>query len=187
MPTNSATTATYHLWTKRNSPAVVVGDDVRFAGSVRGYLTKPPILFTSTGESSFRLGGNRRIAPNRHILESAEGDVLAVFRTKRVTSPLETRATAILDADGGEIATLGVRGDRFRNRLEAAFKDDYQLTMHGGQAGSLGRCSATHGTQPGPVGRCRRFLTCPADLDARIAAGILFYWLSVMEPSKSVG
>lgn len=187
MRNESTATTTYHLWTDRNAPAIVVGDSVRFEGSVRGYVTKPPILFRSTGDPSFRLGGNRRIAPSRHILESPGGEVLAVFKTKRVQSPIDTRATSILDSDGSEIATLVLEGDSLWSRLRAAFRDDYLLMTNGQLVGSLGRCSTTPETKPEPAGRCRRFLTCPANLDARIAAGILVYWLSVMEPSKSFG
>ena len=86
MPDDRTTPASYRLWTGRNgnSTLVITSLELRFDGSLRrGYLTRPPIVCRRDGgEVAFQFGGNRRVAPSRHLLEAA-GETLAVFEKNR--------------------------------------------------------------------------------------------------------
>lgn len=108
------------------------GLDLRGEGR-RGYLTLPPLEFCEAdGVVAARFGGNRRIAPSRHILQSPDGRVLANFGTHLVASVVETRGTIATDSEGNErcaLVPVETEVTGIRNTLAAAVDGGYILTV----------------------------------------------------------
>lgn len=180
------------------------GLDLRGAGR-RGYLTLPPLEICDTGGVATALfGGNRRVAPTRHVLTSPDGRVLATFGTHLIARVVDTRRTIVTDAGGDELCTLvpveaGVSG--VRDTLAAALDGGYILTRRGEIIGRLGAVRVqARGRIVGravdlarqAVRRVRNItsehvtgvLESEIQLDPLLAAAILLYKRSVLDPSR---
>ncbi len=86
----------------------VTGPGVEFGGvGRRGYLTLPPIeIYDAHSVVTAFFGGNRRIAPTRHVLTSPDGRLLATFGTRPMGRVVDRRRTIVTDDDGDELCTL---------------------------------------------------------------------------------
>ena len=181
---------TFELWADRKGArlAIVSPDGRRFEGPLpRGYLTKPAITFHLDGEPSFHLVGNRRIAPNRHILSAPDHGRIATFSTPLVTSPFDTRDRSITAPDGSELATLAPAAEGRWKAVRAAFGNDYRLTLGDEQIGWVDRTGKPASQAPAISYRPTRRLSLDARLDPRVAAGLLVYVAVVLDPSKTPG
>lgn len=193
MPSSHPPQATpvYILWTDRPRArlAIVTPDGRRFEGpKPRGYLTKPGVLFNVGDEPSFKLGGNRRIAPNRHILSTAGGNPVATFTTRLVTSPFDARDRTILAPDGSVLATLRSPYQEGRwKRLRSALTDNYELTAGDALIGFVDRTRSPVTEPPTPTSQATRRLTLYRHLDPQLAVGVLVYVACVLDPSKTPG
>ena len=200
----------YELWTvARPAPAWrIVGPEVELSGALpRGYLTLPPLeIRDASGTVVARLGGDRRVAPGRHRLIGGDGSVLAVFDTHAIARVLEDRPTRVTDAGGREICSLvpaesEVAG--LREKLASVIIDGgYRIVRGGEEVGRLGLVSAASpGQQIGrrlvtltrqAVERVRgehpehlaSVLTLDGDLTHSVAAALLLYKYSVIDPSR---
>ena len=200
----------YELWTvARPAPAWrILGLDVEFSGVLpRGYLTLPPLeIRDPSGAVVARLEGERRVAPGRHLLTGEDGSVLAVFDTHAVARVLENRPTRVTDAGGREICSLlPAEGEvaGLGEKLASVITDGgYRIVREGNEVGRLGLPSAASpGQQIGrrlitltrqAVERIRgehpehlaSVLTLDGDLTHSVAAALLLYKYSVIDPSR---
>lgn len=184
----------------------VTGPGVDLGGAGRrGYLTLPPVeIYDTDGAVTALFGGNRRVAPSRHVLTSPDGRVLATFDTRLIARVVDTRRTTVTDAGGDELCTLvpaeaGVSG--VRNTLAAALEGGYILTRRGAAIGHVGALRAD--TRGGVAGRAvdlarqavERLRNGPSEqvtgvlesdiqLDPLLAAGVLLYKRWVLDPSR---
>jgi hypothetical protein len=188
MADDTTTSASYRLWTGRtgDKAVVITGDDLRFDGTLgRGYLTRPPIVCRRDGgEVAFQFGGNRRVAPSRHVLEAA-GETLAVFETKLVSGLIDNRSRVITDSHGKELATV-TPAEPARSRLrQLRSGSSYHVTVGGKRIGTVTRRDEAPSTPPEPGLRHRLSLIGTIGLDARLAAAILIYVRAVLDPARS--
>jgi hypothetical protein len=135
----------HELWTRRDGAfeCRIVGPVNTYTGRVRsGYLIGPAEFSDEHSDLAFVFTANRRMAPTRHLLTGPAGGLIASFRTKVVTSPVDSRRRRIEDADGHEIATLvpaEARVDGLKSKTMAALSDDtYEITIGGATVGRVG-------------------------------------------------
>lgn len=172
----------------------------------RGYLTLPPLEISDTGGAvAALLGGNRRVAPTRHMLTSPNGGVLATFDTRLIARVVDKRHTKVTDAEGGELCTfvpVEAYVDGWRDTLLAAIDGGYLLTRGGSTIGRLGngRDQAVQGGLAGRTGDLARqavrrirghasehvagVLECEIQFDPLSAAALLLYKRFVLDPSR---
>ena len=183
----------------------VTGPGVDFAGpGRRGYLTLPPLeVHTSDGGVTALFGGNRRVAPSRHVLTSPDGHVLATFHTRLIARVVEKRQTKVTDAGGDELWLVPIESEAsgVRDTLAAALEGGYLLTRRGAPIGRVGapRLHPSGGIAGRAVGLARQavhrirnddsthvvgVLESDIELDPRLAAALLLYKRWVLDPSR---
>jgi hypothetical protein len=135
----------HQLWTRRDGAfeCRIVGPVNTYTGrGPRGYLIGPAQFSDEHGDLAFVLASNRRLAPTRHFLTGPTGELLASFRTKVVTSPVDSRRRRIDDADGREIATLvpaEARATGLRSKtMSALASDSYEIAVDSTTVGWVG-------------------------------------------------
>ena len=184
----------------------IVGPDAVFHGEVsRGYLTRPPADFSDQdGRTAFRLGGNRRLAPGSHILESAAGEPLAIFHTKKMAGFADgaVRRVALPHGDDFMLVPPEAAVSGAANKVRASLGGRWGVATAGSIVGVL---ASGDGRPVPPAARVRALLeqlgarvagigpqerlagtlTLDVDLDARICAGLLLYLEFVLTPSRT--